>query len=276
MVKRSHKPIYRQFIEDLKRGFSSLDDSIQDEIKKFITSRQHKSGGFTGRSGKPDFYYSLFGIWLSMVTDLEHVIENCKKYINTQNKPGETIDKMAYMMINISLSGQQKQISVFSILRKIYKDRKRIDLSYRFFLLMLILDARNKHQAIFRFIARIWLMFYKINDNIPCSILAALAFVKKRVGMEFEKEQKKLLSCFADGKGFASFENGSNSDLLSIAVALFVLKDINYDIRQIAPDCLKFVEQNYDSGAFLSGDGDKTQDLEYTFYGLLALGSLVK
>ncbi|NCB08501.1 MAG: hypothetical protein EOM73_10090 [Bacteroidia bacterium] len=40
------------------------------------------------------------------------------------------------------------------------------------------------------------------------------------------------------------------------------------------PDCLNLVQQNYDTGAFLSGDGDLSRDLEYTFYGLLTLGTL--
>ncbi|MFA5330143.1 MAG: hypothetical protein WC384_20280 [Prolixibacteraceae bacterium] len=35
------------------------------------------------------------------------------------------------------------------------------------------------------------------------------------------------------------------------------------------------IPENYANGAFLSGDGDLTEDLEYTFYGLLALGVLV-
>ena len=63
---------------------------------------------------------------------------------------------------------------------------------------------------------------------------------------------------------------------LSTAVALFVLRETAYDMRMITPVCLDFVQQNYDDGAFLSGDGDATRDLEYTFYGLLALGTLIE
>ena len=43
----------------------------------------------------------------------------------------------------------------------------------------------------------------------------------------------------------------------------------------IKPGCLEFVGANYSDGSFLSGDGDLTKDLEYTFYGLLALGALI-
>jgi hypothetical protein len=64
--------------------------------------------------------------------------------------------------------------------------------------------------------------------------------------------------------------------MLSTGVALFVLKETGYDLRMIKPGCLDFIQENYSAGAFLSGDGDVTKDLEYTFYGLLALGSLLK
>jgi hypothetical protein len=77
-----------------------------------------------------------------------------------------------------------------------------------------------------------------------------------------------------EGSGFRVFKQIRNCDMLSTAVALYVLKETGYDLRLTAPGALSFIESNYESGAFLSGDGDPTRDLEYTFYGLIALGSL--
>jgi len=62
--------------------------------------------------------------------------------------------------------------------------------------------------------------------------------------------------------------------MLSTAVALFALNYVDYDLRLLKPSCLDFIGQNFSDGAFLSGDGDPTADVEYTFYGLLALGVL--
>ena len=62
--------------------------------------------------------------------------------------------------------------------------------------------------------------------------------------------------------------------MLSTAVALFALNYAESDLRLLKPACLDFIQQNFADGAFLSGDGDQTADLEYTFYGLLALGVL--
>jgi hypothetical protein len=79
---------------------------------------------------------------------------------------------------------------------------------------------------------------------------------------------------FEKGKGFKVFPEQGNADLLSTAVSLFGLKKIGADLRIVSPVCLDLVQQNYDNGAFLSGDGDSSRDLEYTFYGLLTLGVL--
>jgi len=125
-------------------------------------------------------------------------------------------------------------------------------------------------------IARTWLYFYKPKGNIPCSILAALIFVKNRAGLNYSTEQDKLLALYVSGSGFRVFERVGHCDMLSTAVALFVLRDSGYDLRLISPGCLNFIEGNYHSGAFISGDGDLSLDLEYTFYGLIALGSLTE
>ena len=93
-------------------------------------------------------------------------------------------------------------------------------------------------------------------------------------GKNVEKEQKQVFSRFEKDKGFKVFRETENADLLSTAVALFALKETDADLRMVAPDALNLVQQNYESGAFLSGDGDKIKDLEYTFYGLLILGTL--
>lgn len=85
---------------------------------------------------------------------------------------------------------------------------------------------------------------------------------------------RKILSYFDEVNGFKVYRQNNTADLLSTAVALYALRVSGYDLRLIAPACLKFVQDNYCDGAFLSGDGDQTRDLEYTFYGLLALGTL--
>ena len=277
MIKQE-MPIYIEFVQSIRRGFSVLDSSIQNEITDFIISQQSKNGGFMDRSGNPDPYYSLFGHWLCLATKLNEQDLLLVNYIN-KLKEGVTkniIDKLSVLLISIDLFPNNNKYSLFSILKEQYKNSQTIDPAYHFFLLTLIIDAAGKNKKLYYLIAKIWLSFYNPGNNIPCSLLAALTFAKNKVGLKYKKQQSKLLNYSNENGGFKVFKSAKNSDMLSTGVTLFVLEKIDYDLRMIKPGCLNFVEYNYLAGAFLSGDGDKTKDLEYTFYGLLALGSLVE
>ena len=152
---------------------------------------------------------------------------------------------------------------------------KNISLSYRFFLFALMVDAVGKNKAFYYFMARIYLLFYQPKPDFPCSLAAAFAYARKMLGLKVHKLQQLVMNYYVESGGFKAFDTTSNRDMLSTAVALFVLKEIDADLRLIRPSTLEFVQNNYFEGAFWSGDGDETKDLEYTFYGLLALGSLV-
>ena len=74
--------------------------------------------------------------------------------------------------------------------------------------------------------------------------------------------------------GFAALHLAPGEDLLSTAVALYALHFLDADIRIMKPDCLIFIDDLYDSGGFRATKYDSVTDVEYTFYGLLALGSM--
>jgi hypothetical protein len=95
------------------------------------------------------------------------------------------------------------------------------------------------------------------------------------MSQDVSKDQELLKSFACESGGFKAFAHLENADMLSTAVALFALNYAGCDLRLLKPICLDFIEQNFSYGAFLSGDGDPTADVEYTFYGLLALGVLV-
>jgi hypothetical protein len=138
----------------------------------------------------------------------------------------------------------------------------------------LVFDARyGKKQGLY-LLVRLFLFYYKPLGNHPCSMVAAMTVAKHEVGLDTLNLEKKLLAYFDEKSAFKAFEQVQTGDMLSTAVALFALQKTEFDLRLIAPKCLSFIQQNYEDGAFLSGDGDQTRDLEYTFYGLLALGCL--
>lgn len=275
--KENKIPVYRQLVAQVRAGFLALDEGIQNEIKSFIENQQHENGAFTDRAGKPDLYYSLFGLWLSMATEQSEQLSALKGFAFSQNDIQSTslIEELALTLVKIELDSKRKKQSAISIILKIIRKGRTIDLSYQFFLIALVVDAGGKNKGLFYFFSRIWLLFYKAKENIPCSLASALLFARKLVGLNTLKLQENLSSYVVESGGFRAFRSMNMADGLSTGVALFVLKETNHDLRFIKPGCLHFIQENYVEGAFLSGDGDETKDLEYTFYGLLALGSMV-
>lgn len=61
--------------------------------------------------------------------------------------------------------------------------------------------------------------------------------------------------------------------MLSTAVAAYALCRSEKLPKNLLSSGFDFISEQFDEGAFLSGDGDQTRDLEYTFYGLLGLSS---
>jgi hypothetical protein len=55
---------------------------------------------------------------------------------------------------------------------------------------------------------------------------------------------------------------------------LYALNFAKCDLRVIKPNAIAFVDSLYNEGGFVATAFDMESDIEYTFYGLLALASL--
>ena len=277
MNKMKAVPVYQLLVEYLKKGFSVLDADIQAEIITFIRSQQNQNGAFNDRAGNPDLYYSLFGLWLSMATAQKDLLAKLHTFSSDIDLSGKgPVEQLALALIKAELGPESNKQSVFSLLKMLYQQGKNISLSYRFFLFALLVDAVGKNKVFYYLPARIYLLFYQPKPDFPCSLVAAFTYARKMMSLSVQKSVKLIMKYYVQSGGFKAFDTTTSGDMLSTAVALFVLKEIEADLRLIRPATLDFVQNNYFNGAFLSGDGDETLDLEYTFYGLLALGSLVK
>uniref|UniRef100_UPI003217C9A2 hypothetical protein n=1 Tax=uncultured Draconibacterium sp. TaxID=1573823 RepID=UPI003217C9A2 len=277
MHKRGNIPVCRELVQTVRAGFLALDVSVQNEILGFIKSRQNKNGAFVDRAQNPDLYYSLFGFWLSSATEQKELINNLAEYVSQKNETNTNspVEYLALLLIQSELDATKKKFSIFRLFSILFKKGRSIEFSYQFFLLSLVIDSTSKNKKLYFFLARIWLFFYKPKGTIPCSLSAALIYARKIVGLNTSDLHDKLIKYLLESGGFRAFKSVKTSDTLSTGVALFVLNKTQYDLRMIAPANLDFIQENYSAGAFLSGDGDPTKDLEYTFYGLLALGSLI-
>lgn len=253
-----------------------LDETARNEVRNFVESCQHPNGAFTDRGGKPDFYYSLFGVLIASALDLKDSTSKHKIFIQ-QAKPPENDGAMffAHTLVRSFLSENNTQkTSILKLTRMLFSKTGNVNPGYRLFMWMLTFDLLYRKRKLILFPARIFLSMHRPTTDLPCSVVAAYTVARHFSGLNAENEMKMLFSFFEDGKGFKMFHDVNHPDLLSTTVALFALKTVGADFRLVVPDCLNLVQQNYADGAFLSGDGDTTRDLEYTFYGLLTLGVL--
>lgn len=255
-----------------------LDETARNEVINFVERCQHPNGAFTDRGGKPDFYYSLFGVLIASALDLKDLTDKHRIFIQ-QAEPPEKQGAMffAYTLIRSFLSENNAQKpSILKLIKMLFSKTGNVNPGYRLFMWMLTFDFLYGKRNLILFAARTFLSFHRPTTNLPCSVVAAYTVARHFSGLNAKNEIKILFSFFEESKGFKMFGDINHPDLLSTAVALFALKTADADFRLVVPDCLNLIQQNYADGAFLSGDGDTKRDLEYTFYGLLTLGVLSK
>jgi len=293
-------PFYRQMIALLRNAMNLLDEQGREEVLQFLLSQQNPDGGFRDRGGRSDLYYSLFGgLMLRSAekvtedrrprTEAKHLepetwnlepVKKLKWFISHQSNANVSgfIEKCCLVLLQKELkTGRNSQIkALISLGRSFWKERHSINLSYRSFVLFLTFDAVLPFRRILKIGAQRMLAQTTIDGNSPCSEVAARLFLQKMMNQDGLNEQELLKSFACETGGFKAFAHLNNADMLSTAVALFALNFAGSDLRLLKPACLGFIQQNYFEGAFLSGDGDHTMDVEYTFYGLLALGVLEK
>ncbi len=271
-------PFYRQLISFASIGFAALDTESQADVKKFILQQQSGSGGFVDRAGNPDMYYTFFGFFLSEATDLTTTKTGLQTYIKEQQNIVENslINKCCLAIIEKDNSGRtlQKIVILTAILNHFLSGAGDINRSYQYFMVFMALDAYGLNNCVTRIPARYIFKKQIAQADLPCPVVAAMLVLKSNLGLSVDTEHKLLMSFFDEERGFKAFSGAPATDLLSTAVALVALKLTNADLRMVRPACLKLVEENFESGAFLAGNGDWERDTEYTFYGLTALGLL--
>lgn len=271
-------PFYRQMITAAAAGIEALEPETAAEVRQFIASQQHTCGAFTDRAGLPDSYYSLFGFFLSEAAGMKEQADHLKRYIITNRDSSATglVHRSCLALIAKGAgSGMPVRIKCFAaVIREFFRDMGSISSSYQYFMVFLMLDAYGWNNRLSRWIIRSRFSNDEQLGELPCPVIAALVVIKTALGLDAGREISRLWAFHLEGSGFRAMPGAPSADLLSTAVALTALRMAGADLRIVRPGCLALVEDNYDQGAFLAGNGDSFRDVEYTFYGLLMLGLL--
>lgn len=250
----------------LSRSLNMLDADSIDEIKSYIKSQQTRAGGFADRGGKSDLYYSLFGCYIAEALEIEEIKpalkDYLKKVINSQELSG--INLKCALILYIKLFGSK---TIPSILLK----KDSIAAQYSDFINLLAYYYTKDYISLF--LIRQKLKRNKPNAEMPCSVLSASLILQHSNDKHDEEPWQFMINYYKKGS-FSAFSKTANGDMLSTGVALYALRFADSDLSIIKPDCLTFIDSLYLDGGFCATSFDELPDVEYTFYGLLGLGSL--
>ena len=227
-------PLLYKVYRVLRRGWKRMTPEAQDAVQAFVAS-QKTANGYMNAGGREDDYYGQFGRALEAVFTPFKVLHLTKHPLVVQESMGQD-----------TVYGH-----FFAFLENEVKFKTK--------------DAEFRDNSFFTFQSS---HFISLTTNAVCCILA----MQHQTGSQLDATQVEWLRQRQDTTGgFYASDTAPIPDMLSTAVALFTLRLIG--VR--ASDTSDFIKAHWlDNGGFAPTLYDNYSDVEYVFYGLLALGAI--
>jgi prenyltransferase beta subunit len=267
LAESSFRKIRTNSIETvLARSVRMIDPQTVSEIRTYIKNQQTITGGFKDRGGNCDVYYSLFGCYIAEALGIDEIKPSLKEYVKniTVLEKLTGVHLKCAVILYVKLFGNES-------LPAALKKHETIAAQYSDFINLLADYYSENYFSLI--LLNFKLKTTKISNQMPCSVTAAYLLLNDSFVKKYGKPWDLMKVFYKDG-GFSAFRSTLHKDLLSTAVALYSLKFVNAELRIIKPDCLTYIDSLYSEGGFCATVSDPDPDVEYTFYGLLALGSL--
>jgi hypothetical protein len=275
-----------------------LGDSA-DLVRDYLRSQLTPAGGFADRAGNPDLYYTVFGLEGLFALRADLPIPQVLGYLKSQGA-GDALDFVHLSCLCRCWAGMPKDehrhIPADAILRKVESFRsadggyaqepgEADGTIYGCFL------ALGAYQDLGRDLPNVPGVLNCVNRlraedggyanqlDVPLgltpSTAAAVTLLRQYHQPIPDGTAEWLLSRHAPDGGFFAVPMAPMPDLLSTATALHALAGLHVNLDPIREPCLDFIDTLWTSqGGFHGTWSDDTLDVEYTYYGLLALGHL--
>jgi len=265
----------------------------------FLRSKQDACGGFVDRDGKPDLYYSVFGMEglmaLREAVDEVRMVAWLKTFGDGAGLDFVHVCCLARCWSSLGLRGLTEEVKA-GIMARVEGYRSG-DGGYH---QSMGREAGSSYGCLIGWSAyedlgercpeqeRLLdcLMSLRTEDGgwsnergLPIGVTpaaAAAVSLCQHLGIPVEAKVRDwiLAQCLPEG-GFKALPGIPIPDLLSTAVALHALSALEADLGPLREACLDFVDSLWSAeGGFHGNWTDDELDCEYTFYGLLALGHL--
>lgn len=278
------------------RGLAFLERRAATQLAAFVVSRQHSDGGFCGRDGASDLYYTLFGLmcchaaghapasavgdYLAGFTapadlDLVHLACLVRARAIALGPEGVKKDGAAVLC----LESFRSEEGGYGLARSLA--RGSVYAGFLAFLayddLGLVVPDPQGLQSSVGAHATADGGYADAGDTATTTVTAAALLLLSALGMPpgaVATECLRAMRCPTGG--FRASMDAPVPDLLSTASALYALSHLGGVTEDTGVACIEYVEGLWqEAGGFCGSEFDRVPDCEYTFYGLLALGSAV-
>jgi len=285
-----------KLLQTLHEGRSKLSNEALRRVTDFVLSQKADDDSFVNKNGVSDVYYTMFGWSLSHTLNIPLERKKMLSFIiNIDIQNIDIIHSAAYMrclhLYKIRseyykkwLASLPHYINRHTAIRR--KASNEAETPYECYIRLSLFEDAGLPDEELKHLSRS-LEAFKVEGGGYSNIrnkgfagvnatAAALAVIgqtegyKKNADVEFLREMQHATGGFMASQ--ATDYKFTVPDLLSTATALFVLKCYGIKPKYDARD---FIESHWlESGGFAATIMDDKSDVEYTFYGLLALGGI--
>ena len=286
--------ISTRLMHTLYGGKKRLGSEALLRLSCFVESQKTEGDTFVNKSGEVDLYYTSFGWLLSYVLGIDLSMEKRRSYLEKQ--PVMSLDLVhyaAYMRCVLLhrlmkegkfrfLLGAMRPMPIRSLTSFMDLPHDDIWSPYtRFIWMSLLEDTQNKENEKKAVLEK--LRSYRVKGGGYSNLrdrevattnatVAALAIIGQLEGYKPIDDLFYLRDTQDETGGFKAGRGAPVPDLLSTATTLFLMGC--YDIRPVRPVHDVIEAHWWDSGGFSATLLEDSSDVEYVFYGLLALGAL--
>jgi Prenyltransferase and squalene oxidase repeat len=283
-----------KLLKTLKNGKKKLSEEALCRMVGFVHSQRTDADSFMNKSGQEDIYYTLFGWMLSYVLGIRLDAKKMNVYLQRQDMVKmDLIHYAAFMRCRMMLTLMESGIS-----RLLFKRLSPVEVKKlqefesvphndprspysQYIWLSLLEDAghsvKNK-EVLLDSLTEYHLSsggYANVRSSEMATTNATVAGLAISGVLENYKENEDityLKGLQEETGGFSAAIGSPLPDLLSTATSLFMLKC--YEVMP-AYSARNFIEAHWlDTGGFSATLLEERSDVEYTFYGLLALGTL--
>jgi len=294
----------------LAQGMNLMPEPQRARHAQFLLARQNPDGGFSGREGGSDLYYTGFALrGLAILGELHgEVAEKAAAFVRSRLGGQEAIIDLLSLLYSVMLletaagvapladippGWQQRVATEFEKFRRedggyAMTSEGHSSSTYYTFLMLLSLQLLGveppEPERIVRFVQSrrrddggfVEIGPMKRSGTNPT---AAAIGTLKILGAIDDEVREGVLDYICerqnDEGGLAANTRIPFADVLSTFTGLLTVTDLNAAHELDLPDVRKFVESNESpEGGFRAGLLDEVEDVEYTFYGLGATALL--